>query len=64
VWILKATGFNRGIGIHVFNRLEDLSKILREYHELQDSNNIHIGDQMYKCSHSINRYIDELQRRK
>ena len=31
VWILKATGFNRGIGIHVFNRLEDLYRIIKEY---------------------------------
>ena len=31
VWILKATGFNRGIGIHVFNRLEDVFSILSDY---------------------------------
>jgi hypothetical protein len=24
VWILKATGFNRGVGIHVFNKIEQL----------------------------------------
>ena len=24
IWILKATGFNRGRGIHVFNKLEEL----------------------------------------
>ena len=24
IWILKATGFNRGRGIHVFNKLDDL----------------------------------------
>jgi len=33
VWILKATGFNRGIGIHVFNHLEHLSFILKDYLE-------------------------------
>jgi phosphoribosylamine-glycine ligase len=31
IWILKATGFNRGIGIHVFNKLEDLKKLIKEY---------------------------------
>ena len=24
IWILKATGFNRGRGIHVFNKIDDL----------------------------------------
>lgn len=24
IWILKATGFNRGMGIHVFNQLDEL----------------------------------------
>lgn len=33
MWILKATGFNRGIGIHVFNKLDDLHKLIREYTE-------------------------------
>ncbi len=31
VWILKATGFNRGIGIHVFNHLHELFKLLKDY---------------------------------
>ncbi len=31
IWILKATGFNRGRGIHVFNKLEDLKKLIKEY---------------------------------
>ncbi len=31
IWILKATGFNRGRGIHVFNNLEDLNKLIKEY---------------------------------
>lgn len=31
VWILKATGFNRGRGIHVFNNLDDLRRLIREY---------------------------------
>jgi hypothetical protein len=31
MWVLKATGFNRGIGIHVFNKLEDLKNLVKEY---------------------------------
>lgn len=31
VWILKATGFNRGRGIHVFNKLDELKKLIKEY---------------------------------
>lgn len=31
VWVLKATGFNRGIGIHVFNSLSELHRLLKEY---------------------------------
>jgi hypothetical protein len=31
VWILKVTGFNRGVGIHVFNTLPELFKLLKEY---------------------------------
>lgn len=31
IWILKATGFNRGRGIHVFNKLEDLQRLIKEY---------------------------------
>jgi hypothetical protein len=33
MWILKATGFNRGIGIHVFNKLEDLHHLIKDYTE-------------------------------
>lgn len=33
IWILKATGFNRGRGIHVFDNLHDLYKLIREYTE-------------------------------
>lgn len=33
MWILKATGFNRGIGIHVFNKLDDLQRLIKEYTE-------------------------------
>jgi len=31
VWILKATGFNRGVGIHIFNKVEQLNKLLLDY---------------------------------
>lgn len=31
--MLKATGFNRGRGIHVFNKLEDLKRLIKEYTE-------------------------------
>lgn len=31
IWILKATGFNRGRGIHVFNKLEELQRLIKEY---------------------------------
>jgi phosphoribosylamine-glycine ligase len=31
IWILKATGFNRGRGIHVFNKLEELMRLIKEY---------------------------------
>lgn len=31
VWVLKATGFNRGVGIHVFNTLSELFRLLKEY---------------------------------
>jgi phosphoribosylamine-glycine ligase len=33
IWILKATGFNRGRGIHVFNKLEELNRLIKEYTE-------------------------------
>ena len=33
MWILKATGFNRGRGIHVFNKLDELKKLIKEYTE-------------------------------
>ena len=33
IWILKATGFNRGRGIHVFSDLETLKKLIKEYTE-------------------------------
>jgi hypothetical protein len=44
VWILKATGFNRGIGIHVFNKIEDLRNIMRDY-----SDSLPVTEQLFKC---------------
>lgn len=37
VWILKATGFNRGIGIHVFSQLTELYKLLKDYADQEGS---------------------------
>lgn len=31
LWLLKPTGFNRGMGIEIFNSLESLNKYLNEY---------------------------------
>jgi hypothetical protein len=33
IWILKATGFNRGRGIHVVTKIEDIKSLIREYTE-------------------------------
>ena len=33
VWLLKPTGFNRGRGIHVFNNLNQLEKLMNEYYD-------------------------------
>ena len=37
LWLLKPTGFNRGIGIHVFNSIEDLKNILWTHYRIQVS---------------------------
>jgi len=34
LWLLKPTGFNRGIGIHVFNSLDDLQNILWTHYRI------------------------------
>ena len=34
LWLLKPTGFNRGIGIHVFNSCEDLQNILWNHYRI------------------------------
>lgn len=40
MWILKVTGQNRGIGIHVFNKLGDLSRYIRKYTKQLPSSDI------------------------
>jgi hypothetical protein len=50
VWILKATGFNRGIGIHVFSSLAELFKLLKEY---ADQMNQYQDTEMLRCLYSL-----------
>ena len=49
-WLLKATGFNRGVGIHVFNSLADLLTLLRQYSEMQLP---HVSNNMLKCQYAL-----------
>jgi hypothetical protein len=35
LWLLKPTGFNRGIGIHVFNSPSDLKNILWSHYRIE-----------------------------
>ncbi len=35
IWLLKPTAFNRGRGVHLFNSLEQLKRLLREMTEGQ-----------------------------
>lgn len=50
VWILKATEFNRGVGIHVFNSLQTMGKLLREYAE---SAGHYQNSHIYRCIQRI-----------
>lgn len=34
LWLLKPTGFNRGVGIHVFNSTSDLVNILWTHYRI------------------------------
>lgn len=43
-WILKCTGFNRGIGIHVLNKIEDLKKLMDEYTAA-----LPLSEQLHRC---------------
>lgn len=38
LWLLKPTGFNRGIGIHVFNSFTDLKQILWSHYRIEGLN--------------------------
>lgn len=49
IWILKATTYNCGIGIHVFSSLEELRKIMREYLD-----NLPVNDQVVRCLKLLN----------
>jgi hypothetical protein len=52
-WILKATGFNRGIGIHVFNKIEDLRNIMKDYTDA-----LPVTEQLSKCQKLLNANSD------
>lgn len=52
--MLKATGFNRGVGIHVFNTMGELFRLLKEYAEMQGP---HQTQQMFKCLQTITKHI-------
>lgn len=34
LWLLKPVGLNRGIGIHVFESIEDLKNILKQHYNI------------------------------
>jgi hypothetical protein len=34
LWILKPTGFNRGVGIHLFNSVADMCQILWTHYRI------------------------------
>lgn len=56
IWILKATGFNRGQGIHVFNQLEDLKKLIKEYTDGLNVENFNYKEQTNKV---INKQLQQ-----
>jgi glutathione synthase/RimK-type ligase-like ATP-grasp enzyme len=31
LWVLKPNDFNRGRGVHIFNKLEDAKRLINEY---------------------------------
>lgn len=31
LWVLKPNDFNRGRGIHIFNKLDDVKKLITDY---------------------------------
>jgi hypothetical protein len=34
IWLLKPTGFNRGVGIHIFRTIEEFKKIMKETYDI------------------------------
>jgi len=42
LWLLKPTGFNRGIGIHVFNSIADLESILWSHYRIPGFENLQV----------------------
>lgn len=55
MWLLKATGFNRGIGIHVFSTLNELLTLLKEYAQTQG---LYVSSHMVKCYHTLKKLIN------
>lgn len=56
IWILKATGFNRGMGIHVFNKLDELQRLIKEYTEgtVAESNVVQPKDKGKESKQTLN----------
>jgi len=38
LWVLKPNDFNRGQGVHIFNKLEDAKRLIAEYTNPSDPN--------------------------
>ena len=55
LWILKATGFNRGNGIHMFRNIEELESILNKYYDLCQFKNTGLRT----TSFVIQKYIEQ-----
>ena len=55
LWILKATGFNRGNGIHVFKNIEQLELILNKYYDQYQNKNMGLKT----SSFVIQKYIEQ-----
>lgn len=36
LWVLKPNDFNRGRGVHIFKKLEDLKKLITEYSSVEN----------------------------
>lgn len=58
VWILKACGFNRGIGIHVFNDLETMKKLIKDYKQGVDMSEVSPSKKKSKLSNAAEKDRD------